>query len=218
MKLKKLIILLVLAALGFTGSFFVSKMLSPEPEPVEAEAAEPEILDELDLTAAGQETAASEMFQMKEHELTRLIKELRLRQRVLDEREQDLNDREKRLGLAEQLLDSQAKELEALRVQLVTPLTRLRETISELENSRLLIAEEEQSNLKKLAGTYDKMDARSGAEILLGMCRNNQEADAVKILYFMGDRQVADMLAAMPEDMAGTLVTKLKTIRENQKG
>ena len=219
MKPKNLIILVALAGVSFAASFFVSKSMTPPAEPPAAEAPpDPEVLNELDLTGPFPEQAVSPSYQVKERELMQLIKEVRLKQQALSEREEDLDDRQKRLELAEELLEDQATELEALRVQLVTPLTRLRETIAELENSRVQIEQEESSNLKKLAATYDKMEPRSGADILLGMCRNNQEADAVKILYFMGERQVAALLAAMPEDMAGILVTKLKTVRQTQKG
>jgi flagellar motility protein MotE (MotC chaperone) len=152
---------------------------------------------------------------MKERELDRLARELRLKIGVYNGKQRELEKQQKRIHVAEELLAQHAKELEALRMQLVAPLTRLREAKADLESTRVLVAKEEKANLKHTAAIYEKMDTAIGGEILTSMCKNSQEDDVVKILFYMSERAAAKLLAEIPDkDIAAELCQKLKKVQE----
>ena len=59
------------------------------------------------------------------------------------------------------------------------------------------------------------MGGFAGSRILEGMCTNKQEADAVKILFYMQERSVAKVLAEMTDkNMAARLCEQLKRVKE----
>ena len=216
---KRIIILAVLGALSFAASYLVSGWLSggkAEPGPqLTADQAQQGLLEigEVPTPTSVQPVTIS----MKERELDRLAKELRLKIGAYNAKQRELEKQQKRIHLAEELLANQAKELETLRMQLVAPLTRLREAKADLENSRVLIAEIEKNNLKHIATIMDK-DTTSASEILSGMYKNKQEDDVVKILFYMSERTAAKALAEMPDkDIAAGLCQKLKKIQEEGK-
>lgn len=207
---KKLVII-VMAGLGivsFAASFVLSGLLggSPEPAPAaETAGATP--------PTPGAELAAAEGVVPKAKHLEELIKELRLRIAECREKESRLEQREMRIGLAEELLKKQAKELESLRMELVAPLTQLKEAKAELERTMVVIARQEEANLKKTAAIYEKMEPAAGGAILSQMCANQQEQDVVKILHLMSERSAAKVLAEMPDkSLAARLSEKMKRI------
>lgn len=214
---KRIIILAVLGVLSFAASYVVSGWLSGKKagpalqEP--SRQAQQGLLEigEIPTPASVQPVTIS----MKERELDRLAKELRLKISVCNAKQREMEKQQKRIQLAEELLAKHAKELETLRVQLVAPLTRLREAKADLESTRVLIAKREKANLKHTAAIYEKMDTASGSEILAGMCKNKQEDDVVKILFYMSERAAAKLLAEIPDkDIAAGLCQKLKKIQE----
>lgn len=214
---KRIIILAVLGALSFAASYLVAGWLNgekgePGPQPAAAQAQQG-LLEVGEVPTPGSVQPVT--ISMKERELDRLAKELRLKISVYNAKQRELEKQQKRIHLAEELLTKQAKELETLRMQLVAPLTHLREAKADLENSRVLVAKREKANLKHTAAIYEKMDTASGSEILIGMCKNKQEDDVVKILFYMSERAAAKLLAEIPDKgIAAELCQKLKKIQE----
>ena len=204
---KKLVIIVIagLGALSFAVSFLLSgRRGAPPAAPPADQAAQAGSQLQQQMALAG--LSEDVQLQPKAKQLDELIRDVRMRIAEYRHKVEKLEQREQRLRLAEGLLKTQAKDLEALRMELVAPLTRLKEAKAELEQGRVRIAQEELKNLKRLATTYEKMDATSGSEALTAMCANKQEDDAVKILYFMSERSAAKLLAKMPDK---TLVAKL---------
>ena len=75
----------------------------------------------------------------------------------------------------------------------------------------------ERTNLQRLAGTYEKMDATQAGKIMLSMAANNQLQDAVKFLYYMNDRNAGKLLGEIGStqpDIAGVLSLQLKRVKE----
>lgn len=214
---KKLVIIVIggLGLLSFAVSFLLSTFLGGSPQPASAGPA-----GEGATGAQGQALAQLGLGQPavlpKAKQLGVLIKEVRFRIHEYQRKQKALERREKRLRLAEQLLKKQAKELESLRMELVAPLTGLRETKAKLEQTRILIAKQEETNLKRTAAVYEKMDATSGGGIFVQMCADGQENDAVKILYCMSERAAAKLLAEIEgtnQPLAAKLSAMMKRIQ-----
>ncbi|MBM4019540.1 MAG: hypothetical protein FJ288_14680 [Planctomycetes bacterium] len=213
-KVLTLIILLVLAAVAFAMSFTVSRWFGGVPAPASAQGPP---------AAAGAETAGgngpialvADTPRVEERHLYDLIKEIRQKTRECQKREEGLAEQERRLQMTRQLLEKEALDLENLRLQAAGAVARLKETQADLEKTRLAIERQEQTNLKRTAAVYDKMDPAAAAQILQGLCANQQEADAVKILYYMTERAVAKVLAELADkNLAARLSDQMKRVRE----
>jgi flagellar motility protein MotE (MotC chaperone) len=219
MSTKRLILIMIIGAMGvaaFAAAFVISRLFQA-PATVQA-AAEPGNPDAAKGPAApAVPAAASDVPRIEEKHLYDLIKEVRQKMSDCEKREQEIGEQEKRLQIARQLLEKEAQELENLRVQVTTTVTRLKEAQTEMDNSRIAIDREETANLKRVAAVYDRMDASAGSRILEGMCTNNQEADAVKILHYMNERSVAKILAEVADKkLAARLCDQMKKIREQE--
>jgi flagellar motility protein MotE (MotC chaperone) len=149
-----------------------------------------------------------------EHQVDNLVKDLQVRLEDVRKRQLELDQREKRIRISQELLIKQAQELEALRMEMVAPLTSLKEARAVLAKEQLAVTELEKANLKRTAQIYEKMDAESSGRILSGMCESNQEDDAAKILHFMSDRSAGKLLATLDSKLAARLCDKLKKIKE----
>ncbi len=217
----KIIIMVALAGVSFAASFFINKLTTggdgaPQASPDETREAK-------GLRAPSDMSVPSGVswptVQMKEREFDRLVKELRLKIDAVSAREDEIEKRQQRLKLAEKMLQKQAEELENLRVRLVAPLTNLREQRAKLLNTRVTIKKQEQDELKHTARIYESMEPTKGGAIFTSMCKNDQEDDVVKILYFMSERTAAKMLAAITDtDLAAKLCEKLKRVSRQQEG
>ncbi|MCK4625571.1 MAG: hypothetical protein KAV00_09700 [Phycisphaerae bacterium] len=211
----RIIVLAGIGIVGFGGAYLASSMFGPKKQATTQPAGEakdqPEDLADLPEAMPGQSISNAK----REAELTGLIREVRLKIRDCRKKTDDLEKREKRVRIAGEMLKKQAEELEALRMQLVSPLTRIREAIAELESTRVRIAKTEQSNMKRIATMCEKMDSANGSQMLIGMCQNNQEDDAVKILYYMSERSAGKLLAEITDKtLAAKLCGKLKKVQE----
>ena len=208
----KIIILAGIAVVGFGGSFLASSWLGDKKRPSTQPAGEQAKVESDEF---GPITASVITTGMKETELTALIREVRLKISDCKKKQKELEKREKRIHIAGEVLKKQAEELEALRMQLVSPLTRIKEAIAELESTRVRIGKTEQSNMKRIAAMCEKMDTTSSSQMLTGMCENNQEDDAVKILYYMSERSAGKLLSEITDKtLAAKLCGQLKRIQE----
>ncbi|MFP3936910.1 MAG: hypothetical protein ACLFVW_01120 [Phycisphaerae bacterium] len=205
---------LALAAFGASFMFSWSRGSSTAPEGDGTPGSQQAESPSGDLLAEYAEKASMQV-QPSEAEMHQLVQDLREKRRDLDRRRRQLDQRERQIELAEELLDKQAEELEDLRLQLVAPLTTLKEATRELQESREVISRREQANIRGIAAKYERMDVDSGSQILVSMARNGQESDAVKILYYLSERVAAKMLGAIEDrELAARLIERMKRVEE----
>jgi hypothetical protein len=151
----------------------------------------------------------------EQEKIEQLTKDLRARIAEYERKDHKFIEREKRLALAEENLIHRAKELETLRLQMVGPLTRLKDAMAELDRSRVQVSKQEKANLLRIASTFEKMDPVRGGGILSGMAANKQLDDVAKILFYMSERTSAKMLAEITDKVvAAQLTEKMQKIRE----
>jgi len=208
----RLLLLIGLGLVSFGLAFGISMLTaSPEVDPNMAASEDEQTPDQDQATfSMNFDTQA----QARSAELTALIREVRAKLAECRERERELDRREKRLILAQEDMDKQAKELEELRVRIVAPLARLKEIQQELKASRVSIGQEELANLRKIAQIYQSKDSVAAAETIVAMYKNNQQNDAVRILYFMSERSAGKVLSEI-EDRAlvADIYEQMKRIR-----
>jgi flagellar motility protein MotE (MotC chaperone) len=210
MKSKKSIIIMALVALvGFGASLGVGIILNKGSASVsKAKAAS---------QPATAPAAMEDRFRLgpKEKLLDELIKECRLKIGETKLREQQLDDKEKHMLILDETIKREMGELENMQVQLVAPITGLKEEQAKLEKSRIRIAEEEKAGLKHTASIYEKMDVSAGSKIIEQMATGSED-DAVKILHYMSDKAAAKLLAEMTDkSVALRLTEQMKRIRED---
>ena len=232
---KKFILLTaVLGLVSFAGSFaFVwfatqsrRESLAKEQASREAQAAEQP--DNIEAAAAHKITSYEPTTKyLTEQQLNNLIHELRNKMQDYDKKLDNLKVREQRLQLTQDILKQDIEKLNNLQIELASITANIKSERDKLIKSRLEINHTETNNLASIAATYDKMDSSSASVIISNMCTTADSGkentikssfdDAVKILYYMGDRTkaklLADMSATKPE-LAAELSRRLKQIVE----
>jgi flagellar motility protein MotE (MotC chaperone) len=243
---KKMIIVMAAAGLiSFAGAFTFAWFTKPSSgnqsitngpnQPVQPEYSSEENLPELpnidtDLssirnTSAGNGTVEEVITHKR---LKNVVYELQQRIREYDNKLQSLQQREERLQIVQDTLKKDIENLNNLRFELASIVVNIKEQQEKLFRNRVEIDQAEKVNLAKIAATYDKMDALSAGKILTNMCKSqaqNLQAmgiesslnDAVRILYYMGERSKAKLLAelvASEPELAAILCGKLKQITE----
>ncbi|MCE5326309.1 MAG: hypothetical protein LLG01_07815 [Planctomycetaceae bacterium] len=204
--MKKIVIVAVAGVISFVGSFLISGAMAPPPSPPAA------AVSEAPAPAPADEPPA---LLGREKELDELVRDVRAKLEELRRKEDHLDQREKRLSVTQDQIKQQTVELETLRVSLVAPLARLKEARDQLERARVTVSAEERVNLKRAASIYEMMDPVRGGQILGEMCTNNQEDDAVRILYLMSERSAGKVLQEIKDKgLAARLFEKMKQIRE----
>ena len=231
---KKFILLtILLGVVSFAGSFgFMWFTGKAKQKAIAQQKAEQEN------TEAGESIVASNDSQkvpnyepstryLSEQQLNNLIHELRNKMQDYDKKLENLKVREQRLQLTQDILKQDIEKLNNLQIELASTTANIKSEQDKLMKSRLEIDKEESNNLASIAATYDKMDSTSASKIISNMCESpdsskevtgkNSFDDAVKILYFMGDRTKAKLLADMASskpDLAANLSRRLKQISE----
>lgn len=207
----KLLVVAVLAVLIFGGSFAVfytvgaserkARSLDPNrsPDPLMNPTSPVAKLEKLSLT---------------EHELEKLILEVRRKLAECETRQSSLDQQAQRIEIAQQDLKHQAEEIENLRLSLVAPLKELREARLELERTRILVAKEERLRLQNMARMFESMDPLMGAQTLTTMLEGGQADDAARIVYFMDDRRAAKLVGEITDKtIAAKLLERVKRVR-----
>ncbi len=204
-----LIVLIALAVASFGASFFVSGWMVGDKQVAAIGAADGKKPDTL---LAGVDP---EKLSPKEQYLDDLIRDLKRKTSEYKRRERKLQEREKQVRIAREHLSREVERLDNLRVELIAPITRLKEAQAQIESARIRILQTEKTNLKWLASVYEKMDAAKGAGILERMCGNNKEDEAVKILRCMAERSAGKVIAEFTDQsLAARLCEKLKRVSE----
>jgi DNA-binding helix-hairpin-helix protein with protein kinase domain len=166
---------------------------------------------------------------VSEQQLKSLVHEVRESIRRYNGKLQDLESWEQRLRMAQDTLKEDIENLNNLQVELASMTAALKSEREKLLQTRVEIAAAEKANLMSLAAAYDKMDASSASKILVRMCIRGEEKssgdqsgqmhDAVKILYYMGERTKANLLTELvgsEPKLAAILCRSLKRIVEEK--
>lgn len=159
-----------------------------------------------------------------EAELVRLADELREKKAEYDVAKQELERRTRELSAWQQQIEEERTTLRDRFAKEKAELAAERQALAAKEaqiNARqVAITAVEQSNLKKTAEIYGKMEAEKAAEMLASLFANGQEETVVKIIYLMQDRNAAKLLAAFADPAMGATITeRLKDVgREVQQG
>ena len=217
---KRLLILAALLIVSFAVSCGVSLILSPgSPGPTQGGPALATTRPSGPAWDLAMPDAETDRLQPRAKQLEELVRDVRVKLAECRRRELDLDQREKRVRITEGLLKKDAEELESLRVQLVGPLTRLKEAKADLALTVASINALEQKNLKKMAKVYDKMDPESCAQIFLAKCKNQKDEDVANILFYMSERPHAKVLAEMQKADPGAadkVTDRLKRIKQEK--
>jgi hypothetical protein len=240
---KKFIIITAIAGLlSFAGALAFTLLTRPSKTSPSGELEQPALADEKSesslsgpqsgeintvAAASGPMTKA-----MTEQQLKNLILEVRGKIQDYNNKLQALGVRERRLQLSQDMLKKDIENLNGLRIELASTVANLKSERDKLLKSRLKIDQTEKTNLVSIAATYDKMDVSGASKILTNMCAAQDTSktkeietgnvsgsfdDAVKILYYMGDRTKAKLLAELAASepaLAAALCKRLKQIVE----
>jgi flagellar motility protein MotE (MotC chaperone) len=207
---KKLLIIIAVAGLvTFGGTFFLglkTKKAPPAAPTASHPAADANVkamkLEEPSLRIPGQAAEIAGGQDIAEKQLKDLIYEVREKISEYDNKLKELELREKNLQAAKDTLKKDVNELDNLRIELTSTLSSIKTEQDKLEKTMVQITLTEESNLKTIAATYDKMDAAQAGKILANMnqsSRGSSADDAIKILYYMSERTKAKVLAAIAE-------------------
>jgi flagellar motility protein MotE (MotC chaperone) len=177
----------------------------------QAPQANPEIELSPDLTESFSGTTLSE------NQLKTLICDLQAKMETVKSKQEELDKDNERISITRQTLAGEVEQLNQLRESLNQTLIALQEKERTVRATLTEIEAVEKTNLVKIAATYDKMDPTQSAKILTTMAGNNQIKDAVKILYYMSERNAGKLLGEIgttrPET-ASALSLLLKQIKE----
>ncbi len=229
---KKILILTILAGLiGFGGTFYYAWSAKKK----QIEKAEQQKLKEKKAKLAAEakkiaENSLSEeeknekiRLSMSEKQLRELIFEVREKIQEYDKKLNELQEKEKRAKIAHKLAQKDIAELDRLRIELSSKVANLKDEQENLKNSLIKIKKIERSNLKNIAETYDKMEPSRASDIFINMSQMNgmnntaSMEDAIKILYYMGDRTKAKVLGELSKEqpkLAAVFSNKLKRVIE----
>jgi DNA repair exonuclease SbcCD ATPase subunit len=206
---KKLLIIIAVAGLiSFGGTFFLglkTKKAPPAAQVAPHPAADANVeamkLEDPSIHIPGiTETAADKNVSIAEKQLKDLIFEVREKISEYDNKLKELELRETNLQAARETLKKDVNELDNLRIELTATLSSIKTEQDKLEKTMVQITLTEETNLKSIAATYDKMDAAQAGKILSSMTQSGRSSDdAIKILYYMSERTKAKVLAAIAE-------------------
>lgn len=205
----------LLAGGVFGGVFVLTRPKAPAPttQPVQKDA-KTQPAEGPHLEPAVPEGGASPTA-VKAAQLDELVAELQDAKKTYEDKSARLADQEKRINDGLAMLKQRSDELSALEMRLIEPLRRIKEEQAKLDSSRILVAQQEKANLKKLAATYEKMDPAKAGITIEKMCGSSQQDDAVRILSLMTDRAAAKLLSAISDPaLVAKLTEMLKRVKE----
>lgn len=147
-----------------------------------------------------------------EARLQTLAEELKVKKSEYELALSRLDRRSRQLDAWERQLKKERDELRQKFNQEKEDLARLRTEVdqrqTDLDALQIAIEQAEQSNLKKMAEIYSKMDSERASEILAEMYSTDQQETVVKIVYLMEGRSAAKVLAAITDSKVGADITE----------
>ena len=222
---KKLIIITAVGGLlSFTGAFLFSWITAkPALEP-QAQKTVQALSTEYETPSMSPQVDSEDESKraMTQRQLKGLIKNVREKIDEYNDRLRTLEAKEERFKITQQNLKEDLDELTNLQAELATMVAKLKEERDRLLKTRIKIEESEKENLMSVAATYDKMAPASAGQIFANMSQMNVGDtvgldDAVKIMYYMNDRNKAKVLAELVNTepkLAAVLSQRLKKIAD----
>ena len=226
---KKLIIIVAAAGLiSFGGAFAFSWFTRPRPSQEEAADVEQTTETTRDMNQLDFETLAKNNAvkldsktkkAMTEKQLKQLVYDVREKIREYDARLNELAVREQQLEKVHGVIKEDITKLEKLRIELNTTISRIKKERDKLLKSTIEVSQIEKNNLATIAATYDKMDSVKASKILSIMHKSQKDGgeDAIKILFYMGERNRAELIANLADEepaLAAHFSRRLKQIAE----
>jgi flagellar motility protein MotE (MotC chaperone) len=154
---------------------------------------------------------------LSEKQLESLIFELREKIRESKKKEQELTTQEERIKATGEEIKGDLEKLNGLRTELAATVSQIKQERESLGKDRVVIMAAEAVKLQQIASIHDKMDAASGATLLVNMTANGRIDDAVMILNYMQERNAAKVLGEMvgkDPKIATLLCEKLKKVKQ----
>lgn len=209
MKIKLILISVGVGVFGFAATFSYAWFSRPQSNGA-METAAADAARNASAVIAQQKQSETETLpatrtvqSLTEKQLKTLVYEVREKINDYNMRLKELDLREQRMQLAQDTLRKDIAEMSDLRVELASAVASLKSEQDKLMKDMLAIEQIEKDNLKRMAATYDKMDADAAGKILSSMIQNQAKGtgfdDAVKILYYMAERTKADVLASIAQ-------------------
>lgn len=216
---KQLIIFILAGMISFGASFGVTWFFKSKEQPIEDLISETQKESDLFPPMPATASASTSLSRnMTEKQLRTLISDIREKMNEYRRKENELKINEQRLEATRELLQKDIEQLDALRVQLATTLSELKQQEQNLNKRLLEITANETANIQRIASQYDKMDVTQASKIMINMATNSQANDAVKILYYMSERTAGKLLGEIGSsqpDLASMLTQQLKKVKES---
>lgn len=147
------------------------------------------------------------------NEITQMLKEIETEKYKYEKRNDLLNFKEKVLESLRTELETERKDLNALKQELNKILDVISAKKIELKNETVQFDEAESKNIKKLAAVYSGMKPEKAAMIIKEM----DEETAVKLLTMMDGKNSARILESVDLNLAVKLSERLKLLKNDFK-
>lgn len=131
------------------------------------------------------ETVHMSLLPEQSRAVAELMQAIIAREENVERQEKLLGEREAQLRQESVLLDRMREELSAAQEEMRAYFQKLDDLVAEREA-------EERGNLRKIAESYARMEPQNAARLLSEM----EAAQAARVLFFIGDRQVAGIMDA----------------------
>lgn len=141
---------------------------------------------------------------VRQKHLEVIHQDLKSERKSLDELRQQVNDEMKALAEKLDALERKSSDLDRKKNEMGKQAQEVKQTVFEVESV-------EQKNFKRMATTFDSMDADTAGELLEQMVESGKMDTAVKILSLMQERQAARVLGQMQD--RGTAIQLLERMK-----
>lgn len=146
-------------------------------------------------------------FAVRQKHLEVIHGDLRNERKSVDDLRTQVNEEMKALTEKLAVMERKAQELEKKKQEMGKQADEVKQTLIEVDSA-------EQKNFKKMAVTFDSMDAGTAAELLQQMADGGKIDMAVKILSTMQERQAARVLGQMEDRGAAVqMLDKMKGLK-----
>ena len=227
MKKIKLIIVILAFLLSFASTFTVNSIIrkkkaaavvAQQAQKTEAQQANSaQQADLFDSMTKAAKEANSNTSGISERQLQHLIFDIRNKLKDHRVRQKTLDTEAERIEISRQSMQEDIDRLNDLQNKLNLTLAEIRQKEAALKDSLTEIDALEKDNFKRLASTYEKMDATKAGLIMTTMATSNQLQDSVKILYYMNERMAGKLLAEIATkqpELASMICMQLKHVKE----
>jgi len=228
MKKTQLIILFLAGLLSFASTFTVSWTIRKKKNAAmaaqQAEQTDPQRADSnpqgdfFDSMSPTAKAANANDSGLSERQLQHLIYDIRNKLKDHRDRQKALDTEAERIEISRQSMQEDIDRLNELQNKLNLTLAQIHQKETALKASLTEIGSLEKDNFKRLASTYEKMDATKAGLIMATMATSNQLQDSVKILYYMNERMAGKLLAEIATkkpELASLICKQLKHVKES---